>query len=186
MNGVVRRRELMAIDGGKAITDYPERIKIVFKTTSANESVSLGYFFNFYISSILLDGSPVSGTGNNPDITIPTAGEHTIYIKLKTTPTYNSSNYNMKVPPQSYVRLPENFGIKYGLSGSYQLGFLVNGSNYPKILECLNAVPFKIGSNWLGNLNAFCSEFRIPKGSKQAYINAGYSNNKLIEIKYKL
>lgn len=190
MSGVIRRRELMVTDEGEAVTDYPERIKIVFETTSANKTVTLGYYFNFYISSILLDGSTISGTGSNPDITVPTAGEHTVYIALKTTPSYTSGGYSIVVPPGSYVRLPENFGTKYGQNGSYPLSWTVNYNNYPGILECLNAVPFTssstFSSKYISNLNQMCSEIRIPKGSKQAYINADYSSNKLIEVKYKL
>ena len=185
MNGVIRRRGFGSDNTEVIEISNPKEITYTFTTTADNVQIRFGYFLNFYLSKVELDGVKVTFGGSDEQIPIPTAGHHVVRMFLKNKPDYSSDNYAIILTSFSFesVVLPYNFGSKYGYNGTYPIDVNFGGSNV-EVVYFLDTIPFKtkkLYNNALSHIKAIY----IPKGSKQAYISNGYPADKLIEVKYK-
>ena len=112
MNGVVRRRGMMASKGIETIDiDRPNYWRIDFSTDEDNKAVMFGDKNSFSLAgsmakSLILDGAIVRSDGNST-ITIPKAGDHTIYMDLNQRDDRRLGILTDTLHP-TYVRVPTN------------------------------------------------------------------------------
>lgn len=129
---------MMASKGIETIDiDRPDYWRIDFATTADNQKVTFGNnngcaLSNPETKAIILDGTNTSRTDAS-SITVPKAGNHTVYIKISQPYTNNNYRFGIISPnlKPSYVRIPTNWTTNI---------FYYSGGNIP-IVDLLTLTP---------------------------------------------
>lgn len=179
---LLERRRAMMIKKQELI-EKPDCIRIDFSTSSDNTTVRVGYFLYSSIEYAELDGAraKVSGTESTV-ITVPAAGAHIIYIKLKS--SGYPSNYAFRFPRScNYFRFPYN--MSQLAKGAIYTGQW--GVKWSQIDILDNRVLWQVKNNVYGTFSG-ADIIRVPIGTKQLYANYGTSQsilNKMVEYNFK-
>lgn len=163
----IRRRQI----GGK--TDdgipmyYPSKVMLRCITTDANQTVSIMATATY--ANVIIDGVPAQGGSS---ITIPEAGDHTIYFDV------TSFNYGTISNRVYYLRLPNT---------ALALNFLHYTNSADFTIDVLCETPYAFNNN---NVARWVKGVRVPIGTKAGYVEQGgwssISPDLITEVKFKL
>lgn len=103
--------------------ELPDYWRLDFTTTEADEQIRVGYYSlnSSTFADLILDGTSNKSLGvNGPAayVRIPTAGQHTMYIKINLPFTNSNYFFGLQEHDYSYVRIPYNWD-KATLLGNY-------------------------------------------------------------------
>ena len=161
---LMRRR----FGGSEEKIERPDYFRFDFTTSEDNFVLRIGSYAAGYIEACLLDEVSVTPTSGDPTtITVPTAGNHTLYYHLyRAMPT----NYNLIFRSSaSYVRFPYNMCDFYS-SAQLNCGAWTNKWDTIDILDSRFVQAVKTNGY---NTYARANIIRVPTGAKQVYINNG-------------
>ena len=147
--------------------ELPEYFRFDFTTTQADEQLHVGYYAMSNAKGApicILDGvqnNSLMHNGSDAYITIPTAGDHVLYLRVYT--PYSNSSYRIDIRGVfSYVRIP----YTYSSSSPFGLG---NGTNTLSA-EKIDILPSDRspgrGYSWY---YSSLGDIRVPVGSLSYY-----------------
>lgn len=193
----VRRRQMMGEAGDIVrVNDYPEALRIDFSTNVDNYTLPIQNYFHECVDTykkngknqiyVILDDVITDCTVDGGTLKVPVikAGSHIMYIKLRTS---LAGNYQFIFPACPYIRFPYNTTrIFYG---PIKTSWSADNSVVWRNIDILDPNYF----NQVKNTGTrfpwpLADVIRVPKGSKQLYINNGVPKNildKMIEVNFK-
>lgn len=193
----VRRRQMLGEAGDIVrVNDYPEALRIDFSTNTDNYTIIIYKYFYETVDTykkngknqiyVIIDGAITDCTTANDSMRIPIlkAGSHIMYIKLK---SELPGNYQFNFPACSYIRFPYNATKMF--YGVIRTNWSADNSIVWRNIDILDPNYFNYVKN-TGDRQPWplADVIRVPKGSKQLYINNGVPKNtlnKMIEVDFK-
>lgn len=147
------------------VFEKPDCVRIDFSTTSDNYSFMFGRYIGLKVSYIELDGEQITWTSSPESrFTVPTAGQHTVYIKPSgewaSNRTFGYFQYC------DYIRFPYNASTILLCNVSPN-----NSTNKWAKIDILDTAYWSRVKSNSYSVFANATKIRVPVGSKQLYQN---------------
>lgn len=167
MDLLERRRMLMAtkeklLDVNVELPDY---WRLDFTTTDADEHIEVGYYSvgSKNLEDLILDGvtnKSLAVNGSAAYVLIPTAGQHTLYLKIKQPFSNSSYWFAVLAHTYDYVRVPYQWrsDIMIGDTNKYATVIRLDVLRSNQTLRGANY-------NWVGHIN----QMYVPSGTLSWY-----------------